>query len=159
MAFRELTSSLTPTCVTGLFFLAAMLAWHINAVSIRSTRDKRWKSVAILAFIFLMVSLLVMLITIFTASILFSVDIADVFLGPNRGDFACFLDRSGSCSRCDELVGRCPEWSTEDVKKVLQSQAKSSATLAAMFLIYAGSAIRFGFNLRRHNSMYQIDYV
>jgi hypothetical protein len=45
------------------------------------------------------------------------------------------------------------------VLRVLQTQYRSSAALAAIFIIYAISALRFGFLLRKHISLYQIDYV
>ena len=54
---------------------------------------------------------------------------------------------------------QCPEWTDSDILKVLQTQLKQSATLAAIFLIYAFSALRFGFILRSHVSRYQIEYV
>lgn len=80
-----------------------------------------------------------------------------------RGDIACFIDNSGTCSQCESIedvsVLRCPEWSSEDVRIVLQTQAKSSAALASIFLLYAVSALRFGFSMRKYILLYQIDYV
>ena len=42
---------------------------------------------------------------------------------------------------------------------VIQTQLKASATLAVLFMLYSLGALRFGFMLRQHISMYQIDYV
>jgi hypothetical protein len=79
-----------------------------------------------------------------------------------QGDIACGVDTAGSCSNCgreDPSLPQCPEWGLEDVDAVLQTQTKGSATLAAIFFIYSFSASRFGLVLRRHVTMYQIDYV
>ena len=103
---------------------------------------------------------LVMLGTLFGTSISLSLSFVDFPVDDDvRGSIACFLDQAGSCTGCDRESDRCPEWSNDDVTKVLQTQAKASAALAAIFLLYALSALRFGFNLRKHIAMYQIDYV
>jgi hypothetical protein len=77
-----------------------------------------------------------------------------------RGILACSIS-AGSCTFCDNDEGmpRCPQWSEDDVKAVLKTQLKGSATLAALFMFYSLGALRFGFTLRTHISMYQIDYV
>ena len=59
----------------------------------------------------------------------------------------------------DDPELRCPEWTLDEVTKVLQSQLKQSATLAAIFIVYAVAVLRFGFVLRGHLSKYEIDYV
>lgn len=51
------------------------------------------------------------------------------------------------------------EWTSQDVSKIIQTQLKQSATLAAIFFLYAFSALRFGFSLRASVSKYEIDYV
>jgi hypothetical protein len=78
-----------------------------------------------------------------------------------RARIACSIDTVDSCTLCGNRLGltECPEWSTEDVFKVLQTQLKQSATLAAIFLVYSLGALRFGFVLRKHVRQYQIDYV
>jgi hypothetical protein len=52
-----------------------------------------------------------------------------------------------------------PSLFLSSVVKVLLTQYKSSAAFAAIFILYAISAVRFGILLKRHISMYQIDYV
>ena len=51
------------------------------------------------------------------------------------------------------------EWANGDVVRIIQTQLKQSATLAAIFFLYAISALRFGFSLRLTVSSYEIDYV
>jgi len=80
-----------------------------------------------------------------------------------KDDIACHLD-SDTCSFCGnstsgEVKENCPQWSTEDVRTILLTQLKQSASLAAIFFLYAFSALRFGFVLLQHISRYQIDYV
>lgn len=110
---------------------------------------------------------------IFTASLAYSLDIVKVELKDNfRGTIACYVDAVGSCSNCKcldddtcipeegaEEVVICPEWTSQDVSKIIQTQLKQSATLAAIFFIYAFSALRFGFVLCKAQSKYQIAYV
>ena len=104
----------------------------------------------------------VTLATLFVASIIFSADLVNAPIDESaRGEVACQIDRGASCTMCDAVLhrDRCPEWTLDDVTKILQTQLKQSATLAAIFILYAISALRFGFLLRKHLSMYQIDYV
>jgi lysylphosphatidylglycerol synthetase-like protein (DUF2156 family) len=144
----------------GLFLVGAITGWTIKAFSILSVQHKRQKLAAILIFIIAMGATLVALASIFAASIAFSVNLVNVPIDDEtRGDIACFLDQAHGCTRCEEEVERCPEWSQADVTGVLQTQAKSSAALAAIFLVHASAALRFGFGLRKHIIMYQIDYV
>jgi hypothetical protein len=106
-------------------------------------------------------------VAIFTASLAYSLDIVKVELKDDlRGTIACYVDAVGSCSNCKCLVEACspevvicPEWTTQDVSKIMQTQLKQSATLAAIFFIYAFSALRFGFVLCKAQSKYQIAYV
>lgn len=116
-------------------------------------------------FIFLIAIVFILLLWVVGGSIAFSISLIENPLSMGaRGDMACFLDQANTCTGCDQDPSdtssiRCPEWSTDDVTKILQSQAKSSASLAAIFLLYALSAMRFGFNMRRYIRLYQIDYV
>ena len=104
---------------------------------------------------------------VFSASLIYSSSIVDVnFDDKTRGRLACYLDLAVSCSNCpkgglepDSNIRWCPEWTTGEVVKVLQTQLKQSALLAAILLIYALTALRFGFALRSQFSLYQIDYV
>jgi len=76
-----------------------------------------------------------------------------------RGNIACFIDQSGSCTKCENESGRCPEWSTQDVTRILQNQTKAGAALAGIFIAYAASNLHHVFTLRRHIMNYEIDYV
>ena len=146
----------------GLFFIAANVGWLISAKPVMSTRHKRNKLISIWAFIIMMVCILVLLTTIFATCIAFSVSLVEVPISwKQRGDIACFIDESGSCTNChnETALDQCPEWSIPDVTKVIQTQAKASASLAAMLMLYALSALRFGIGLRTHIRMYQIEYV
>lgn len=146
----------------GLFFAAALLGWYISAASILNARDKRRKALGINGFIMIMTMILILLSTIFAASIAFSVSLVDVPISDGtRGRIACIIDQAHSCTACDaeDFAERCPQWTTSDVTRVLQTQAKGSATMSAIFLLYAIAALRFGFNMRRHIAMYQIEFV
>lgn len=100
---------------------------------------------------------------IFGASISYSVALVDIPINPTqKDDISCGVDTADSCSNCDLHLPdqpKCPEWTLEDVTAVLQTQTKGSATLAVIFFLYSFSALRFGFVLRKHVTMYQIDYV
>jgi hypothetical protein len=113
-------------------------------------------------FIFVTASIFVMLVTIFAGSIAYSVSLVNFPPSEqSRGTIACYIDTAETCTGCKNRIPvlRCPEWTEEDVTKVLQTQMKGSATLAAIFVLYALSALRFGFSMRRHTLLYQIDYV
>jgi hypothetical protein len=147
----------------GLFFVGALTGWSIKAFSILSVQHKRQKLAAIFIFIAAMAATIVLLLSIFWASIAYSISLVDVDIDNNtRGEVACFLDKANSCTGCQEgqnVTEVCPEWTEDDITRVLQTQAKNSAALAAIFLVHAFSALRFGFGLRKHIIMYQIDYV
>jgi hypothetical protein len=105
----------------GLFFVAAMLGWYISVSSILNTRHKRNKMLAIAGFVGLMVVIFFMLTTLFASSIAFSASLTTFPMGDEeRGQIACFIDQSKTCTNCDATSNRCPEWSTEDVTKVVQ---------------------------------------
>jgi hypothetical protein len=145
----------------GLFLIVASLGWYISVFSILNTSDKRRKLIAISAFIGLIGIICVFLATIFSASIAFSISLVKLPISDGeRGRISCLIDQIGSCTHCTGHNGpRCPEWSVADVTRVIQTQAKGSATLSAIFMMYGIAALRFGFGLRKHVTMYQIDYV
>ena len=146
-----------------LFFLTAILGWFISTFSILSGRDKRYKHISVIFFIFLMTITSFVLTVIFVASISYSVALVDIPINPDQQHtIACGVDTADSCSNCDGSnpdADLCPEWSLDDVTRVLQTQTKGSATLAIIFFLYSFSALRFGFVLRKHVSMYQIGYL
>jgi hypothetical protein len=116
--------------------MEAAIAGFLGSFSILNTTDKRRKSVAIMIFILIAISLLVMIATIFSASIVFSLSLQEIQISDAlRGEIACFIDQSGSCTRCDNRVERCPEWGKEDITKILQTQAKTGAAFAAVFVV------------------------
>ena len=59
----------------------------------------------------------------------------------------------------DTKIRACPEWEESEVVRVLQTQFKQSGTVAALMLLYAMSALRFGWALRKHIARYEIDYI
>ena len=145
-----------------LFLLSAALGWFISTFSILSGRDKRYKYMSVMVFIFLMAVTSFVLTVIFVASISYSVALVDIPIANQRGMIACGVDTADSCTNCDRekpWIPLCPEWTLDDVTRVLQTQTKGSATLAVIFFLYSFSALRFGFVLRRHVTMYQIEYV
>ena len=146
----------------GLFFLAMILGWFLSAFSIRSSLDKKYKSVAVIIFIITMAAAAIIQIAILGASVVFAGNLVQAPIDDSqRGEVACFVDKDTTCTNCDDPVpeNRCPEWTLDDVTRILQTQLKQSATLAAIFVLYAISALQFGLVLRKHLSLYQIDYV
>jgi len=89
------------------------------------------------------------------------VEILDVLPADYSAKIACKLDSGGSCTGCHQDDPRlmCPEWTEEDVERVLQTIMKMSASLAAIFLVYSLITLRYGFVLFHHVSRYQIEYV
>jgi hypothetical protein len=57
------------------------------------------------------------------------------------------------------LEEQCPEWSRSDVTRILQSQSKAGAALAAICLLYAIGSFRYGLTMRQHINEYMIEYV
>jgi hypothetical protein len=148
--------------IGGLFAFAALLGWGLSVFAILNNRDKRNKSLLALLFILIMLLTVFAVSTLFIVSIVFSTNIASIPLKDSeRGQFACAIDSGSSCTNCgnDEGLRECPEWSTEDVMAVVRTSLKLSATVAAIFWVYAVGALRFGILLRRHILMYQIAYV
>jgi len=144
----------------GTFTIAALLGWFMSAFSVLSDKSKRRKHIALLCFINVLVLTLLTVVAIFAASVIYLSSIVDIEMDDNmRGNIACDLATASSCTGCDESEQRCPEWTAEDLQTMLQSQVKQSAILSAILAIYAVTAIRFGFDLRKHLSRYQIEYV
>jgi hypothetical protein len=122
--------------------------------------DKRRKLLAVYTFTSSMVLLVLLLFGIFGISICYIIKLAKHHVGDDvRGVFACKADYLNACTGCDQDTDRCPEWSSDDVTAILQTQAKASATVAAIFVCYCFSSIRFGFVMMNRISMYQIAYV
>lgn len=143
---------------SSLFLVALLMGWFLSAFSIRSNVDKQNKSKAVLILIAVSFINAAVLLTIFLASIVWShtLNLSE----EERGNIACDMNNS-QCTGCDSEIGRnrCPEWSFEDITDVVQRQLKQSATMAAIFILYDVNVMMHGLNLRKHLSMYQIDYV
>ena len=137
------------------------MGWFLSAFSIRNSADKKTKNVAVNVFIGVMAANTVMIASLFVASFVLSGVLIQMPIDDAaRRKVACGIDDNVSCTGCNgELPGQCPEWEIEDVTRILQTQLKQSATVAAILILYAISVLRFGFVLRKHLSMYQIDYV
>merc|ERR1711933_480707 len=94
--------------------------------------------------------------TIFVASLIYSLDIVDLPADESLRVIACALDIRGSCTGCDGLKVSylliCPEWTNEDVERVLQTIMKMVASVAAIDIVYALVALQYGFVLLRHVS-------
>jgi hypothetical protein len=147
---------------SGMFFLLALMAWFLRSYPILSTSHKQHKSIATIAFILMTLLVGAALTTIFCSSIYFNVSLARVPISETaRGELACFIDRSGSCTLCnmEPLEAQCLEWSRRDVTRILQSQSKAGAALAAICFLYAVGALRYGFTMRKHIRSYRIEYV
>jgi len=146
---------------TGLVLTMGMvLGSYSSNTSILSTSQKRQKLVTASMFIGSMALAFLLLFALLVACILLSLALDHLALTPRqRGSVACFLDPFDDCTNCDGTVDRCPEWSVEDVRSVLQTQIKASATVAAIFILHSFSVFRFGLTLRRHIATYQIGFV
>ena len=144
-----------------LYTFAALLGYCISKFAILNARDKRTKRFMVILYIFVLLLTLISVAVLFVGSVLLSTRYVDTTIDYElRGALACSIS-AGSCSYCNNDSGltECPEWSEADVTKVLKAQLKASATLAALFMVYSLGALRFGFTLQHHISMYQIDYV
>lgn len=143
-----------------LFLVAGIIGWYISSFSISRTSEKRRKLFFIICFIGVMVVNFAVLIVIVSSSILFAAAIPTISIDDMiRGKIACAIARNYGCSSCGSEAERCLEWSVSDVIRILQTQSKTSAAIAAIFLVYAFGAFRFGFVMRRHIATYQIEYV
>ena len=146
----------------GSFTLAALVGYFLQFYTVLNSRQRRIKQGVVVLFIGTIFVTVFAVATIFTTSLIYSLNIVDFQLQSWR-QIACFLDSGGSCTGCNdptvEEENICPEWTEEDVTSVLQTILKQSATLAAIFLVYALVTLRYGFVLFRHVSRYQIEYV
>jgi hypothetical protein len=143
---------------SGLFFVALLMGWFLSAFSIRSNVDKLNKSNAALLLVVVLFVNAFVLLTILVASFIWSQNLS--LTEGDRGDIACTM-KSSQCSYCDAVFEefRCPEWSFEEVTSIVRRQLKQSAVMAAIFILYDVNVMVHAFNLRKHLSMYQIDYV
>eukprot|EP00537_Pseudo-nitzschia_pungens_P009407 CAMPEP_0172379456 /NCGR_PEP_ID=MMETSP1060-20121228/69943_1 /TAXON_ID=37318 /ORGANISM="Pseudo-nitzschia pungens, Strain cf. cingulata" /LENGTH=755 /DNA_ID=CAMNT_0013107197 /DNA_START=33 /DNA_END=2300 /DNA_ORIENTATION=+ len=144
---------------SGLFFIALLMGWFISTFSIRNNTDKKNKSKAALILVGVLFLNLFVLLTIVVTSIIWS---RDLMLPPDElATIACTVNNS-ECTNCDGGATdkkRCPEWSVDDVKGIVRRQLKQSAILASTIIWYNMNVMRHGLRLRKHLSMYQIDYV
>mmetsp|Transcript_22291 Transcript_22291/g.44897 ORF Transcript_22291/g.44897 Transcript_22291/m.44897 type:complete len:821 (-) Transcript_22291:1051-3513(-) len=144
----------------GSFTLLALVGLILKCYPVLNTRQKKVKQSMIILFIVLIILTIFAVAVVFATSLIYSLSIVDLPL-TEYSKIACALDMDGSCTGCDssyeELV--CPEWSKDDVARVLQTITKQSATIAAIFLVYALATLKYGFVLFRHVSRYQIEYV
>lgn len=144
----------------GAFTLAALIGIVLKCYPVLNTRQKKVKQSLIVLFIIMVVLTIFTVAVVFTTSLIYSLNIVDLPL-TRYSDIACSLDVDGTCTGCDSSIPEevCPEWSKDDVARVLQTITKQSATIAAIFLVYALATLRHGFVLFRHVSRYQIEYV
>lgn len=142
----------------GLFLIALIMGGILSVFPIRSDTDKRSKSSVVVVFIVILAVNAALLATIFVASIVWSANLD--LTRRDRGDIACVL-KGTDCTNCDEFAPgvRCPEWSLDDLYRIVQTQLKQSATLASIFILYAVNVFIYGVVLRRHLANYQIEYV
>lgn len=144
----------------GSFTLLALVGLVLKCYPVLNTRQKKVKQSMIVLFIVVIILTIFAVAVVFATSLIYSLSIVGLPL-TRYTDIACALDVDGSCTGCDspypDLV--CPEWSKDDVARVLQTITKQSATIAAIFLVYALATLRYGFVLFRHVSRYQIEYV
>mmetsp|Transcript_21624 Transcript_21624/g.32836 ORF Transcript_21624/g.32836 Transcript_21624/m.32836 type:complete len:138 (+) Transcript_21624:1449-1862(+) len=131
--------------------------------NIRNANDKRNQNIAAICFIVSNILNLGFIAVIIFYSTLTGVAIIQTNTNidsDTRGNLACLYDGANSCTCC-ECSGhkKCPEWTSDDVENVLRTQTKASIVLASILLVYAISTLRYGFQLKRQISMYQIDYV
>jgi hypothetical protein len=134
------------------------MGWFLSAASIRSNIDKQNKSNAALMLVIVLFINAFVLLTILVVSYIWShnLDLTD----GERGGIACTMSNS-QCSNCKSDLEslRCPEWTYEEVTSLIRRQLTQSAIMAAIFMWYDLNVMIHGFNLRKHLSMYQIDYV
>jgi hypothetical protein len=145
-----------------LFCIAMLTGWLLSSLEIQDNVDKKRKNVAVIVFIIVMATNTVLLMTLFVASLVLSAALLESPIDEaDRGEIACYVDEGSTCTGCGDSAGgtQCPEWTLDEVTNILQTQLKQSATIAMIFFLYCISVLRFGFVLRKHLSLYQIDYV
>jgi hypothetical protein len=143
---------------SGFFFLALLMGWFLSAVSIRSNVDKQNKSNAALILVVVLFINAFVLFTILIVSYIWSRNLE--LTDGERGGIVCTMSNS-QCSNCEAGIEalRCPEWTFEEVTSLVRRQLTQSAIMAAIFMLYDLNVMIHGFTLRKHLSMYQIDYV
>merc|ERR1712172_284064 len=113
-----------------------MGGWYLSAKTVLNTNDMIMKRIGVNLFIFFLF-LATFVGAIFTASIIYSLNFVTVSLDDRqRGSIACVVDSSGGCSNCpssnltiyNSTQALCPEWSQQDLVRVMQSQLKQSAS-------------------------------
>lgn len=144
----------------GAFMLASVVGISLKLYTVLNKRQKKCKQGLVFVFIATIVVTIFAVATIFVTSLIYSFNIIKIPTDEYH-QIACMLDTGGSCTGCDSNnpVNVCPEWTEEDVVRVMKTIMKQSATVSATFLVYALITIRYGFLLLRHVSSYQIDYV
>ena len=100
-------------------------------------KQRRFKQGVVVIFIFTIVLAVIAVLTIFTTSLIYSLNILDLSIF-SPGTIACYLDTGNVCSGCynENPIERCPEWSKDDVKSILDTILKQSATFAAIQWCY-----------------------
>jgi hypothetical protein len=148
-----------------MFFILVLLAWFIRSYPILSTSHKHRKSIAVAAFISMSLLLSLAMATIFASSMVELVSLNNTPISDStRGQIACSIDQSGSCTLCVSNTtipyeDQCPEWTRDDVTRILQTQGKAGATLAIISMLYAIGSFRYGITIRKHIFDYKIAYV
>ena len=161
LAIRILCSHvLCVSLICSVLSSAALVGVYLKIYTVLNRRQRRFKQGVVVIFIFTLLLTIVAVATIFTTSLIYSLNIVDLDL-ENYSTIACYLDTGESCTNCSSVVplDRCPEWTKDDVKSVLQSTLKQSASFAAICFVYAIIALRYGFQLFGYVSRYQIEYV
>jgi hypothetical protein len=144
----------------GAFTLAAFVGIVLKCYPVLNTRQKKVKQGMIVLFIAVIILTIFAVAVVFATSLIYSLNVVSLPLA-NYNEIACSLDGDGSCTGCQSNDPKewCPEWSNADVSRVLQTVTKQSATIAAIFLVYALATLRYGFVLFSHVSRYHIEYV
>jgi len=132
----------------------------LKLYTVLNKRQKKCKQGLVMVFIMTIILTIFGITTIFVTSIIYSLNIVQIPTN-TYNSIACMLDTGGSCTGCESPnpAKVCPEWSENDVSRVLKTTMKQSATVAAIFLVYALITLRYGVILFNHVSNYQIDYV
>lgn len=148
------------SCVRLFHPLTAVIGVFLKYYTVLNGKQRRFKQGVVVIFIFTIVVAVIAVLTIFTTSLIYSLNILDPSIF-SHGTIACYLDTGKACSRCDSEnpIQRCPEWSKDDVKSILDTILKQSASFAAICFVYAIIALRYGFQLFGYVSRYQIEYV
>lgn len=134
------------------------MGWFLSAFSIRSNIDKQNKAKAALVLVMVLFINAFVLLTIMIASYVWS---RNLKLSPfERGEIACAMNNN-QCTGClnDIDAFRCPEWSYDEILNIVRRQLIQSSVMGAVFILYDVNVMIHALNVRKHLSMYQIDYV